>query len=323
MEGHAGPVTDVAFNPDGDTLASASADGNALLLDVSTPQPDAQPRVGFSVRLVFDRVGHRVQPPTARSSRRRAARLLRGRLLERARNPALGPGLGKPLGVALEGSAEKMGIAFSVDGGLLAGTTASDTVVLWNVAQGRPEGRPLQEEGVYITDVEFSPDGTLLAALRAERLPGQDPRSDALALGDPEVRLWALDSFEPAGEPFAEKAKRLVFSPDGRGLFIADGRLRLWGTSGAPHPEQVVDAEGVTQFALSANGTRLATFGIEGMILWDLGSAWDLASASRLGEPIQAHRGDVTSASVQPRRIGPRHGRRRRNAEAVGRRGPP
>ncbi len=53
-------------------------------------------------------------------------------------------------------------------------------------------------------------------------------------------------------------------------------------------------------FALSRDGKRLATFGVEGVILWNLASAWDLGSASRLGEPIQAHRAPVSSATFGP-----------------------
>ena len=228
MEGHAGPVTGVAFKPRRVTRSPRRA--RTVTLSSGTYR-----RRGRTLRLLAS------PSPARRLSSSDIAFSPDGSLLAAASSsPSPDPERpsasseirlwdavsGEPLGVALEGSAEEPVVAFSVDGGLLAGATASDTVELWNVASAARKVAPLQEEGTYIKDVEFSPDGTLLAALRAERLP--DPRSDALALGDPEVRLWALDSFEPAGEPFAEESERVAFSPDGRGLFVADGRLRLW-----------------------------------------------------------------------------------------------
>jgi len=57
-------------------------------------------------------------------------------------------------------------------------------VRLWDVANGKPHGEPLKgHAGLYVLDVEFSPNGELLASTGA----------------DTTVRLWDVESGKPRG----------------------------------------------------------------------------------------------------------------------------
>ena len=154
---------------------------------------------------------------------------------------------------------------------MLAGATANDTVELWDLASARTRaGRCAKRARISRTST--SAPTVRFGGGRRQPEAGEGPREDAHPLRRSGVRLWTLDSFGPAGEPFAKGAERVAFAPEGRGLFVADGGLSRW-KAGAPQPEQAVAAPGVSGFALSRDGKRLATFGVEGVILWNLASA--------------------------------------------------
>lgn len=71
----------------------------------------------------------------------------------------------------------------------------------------RPRG-PFNQIDLPIQDLEFSPDGTRLAAVGASEVEGIEPNrlmlwdpwtgAQALTLGEPGLRLWAV-SFSPDG----------------------------------------------------------------------------------------------------------------------------
>ena len=281
-----------AFGPDGVTLASASTDV-ALLRDVSAPRPHAQALAmpePFVSDIAFSPDGSLLAAATsmpAESPDPDARPTSAIRLGTRLR--------ASPSGEALSGSAEEPVVAFSDDGRMLAGATANDTVELWDLASARTQGRPLREEGTYIRYLDFSPDGSLLAAVRRRARAGEGPREDATHFGDPEVRLRALDSFGPAGVPFAKGAARVDFAPEGRGLFVADEGLSRW--------KAALPATGAG--ACRAWGERVRTQPrrkAAGDVRrrrrdpLELRERLDLGSASRLGEPIQAHRAPVSRA---------------------------
>ncbi len=109
-----------------------------------------------------------------------------------------------------------LSVAFSPDGQMLASGSLDDTIILWDVATGRPIGQPLTGHTYRVLSVAFSPDGQMLA-------------SGSL---DGTIILWDVATGRPIGQFLTGHTYRVLsvaFSPDGQTL--ASGSLNgviLW-----------------------------------------------------------------------------------------------
>ena len=105
--------------------------------------------------------------------------------------------------------------AVSRDGQILASTTRSGRVDVWNVQTGVRQGDPLYHPG-WVYRCSFSADGTLLVT----------------ACHDGRSRVWDLRSGQQSGQPLAhpKEVYDAVFTPDGRWVLTAsrDGGIRFW-----------------------------------------------------------------------------------------------
>lgn len=109
------------------------------------------------------------------------------------------------------------GVAFSPNGQLLATGSQDNTVRLWDVATGRPHGRPLIRHSEAVSRVAFSSDSNLLASTSA----------------DTSIQLWDVATGQPFGPTLRGhegSAWGVAFSPDDQLLATAggDGEARLW-----------------------------------------------------------------------------------------------
>ncbi|WP_433272161.1 TIR domain-containing protein [Actinosynnema sp. CS-041913] len=181
-------------------------------------------------------------------------------------------------------------VALSPDGRTLA--TGGDDVRLWDVATRRQVGRTIDDHAGAVGAVAFSPDGRSLVT-SAERAS---------------VRLWDVATQDPIGEPGQEPDDRLVmgvtfsvaFSPDGTTVAQGEGgnTVTLWdvrgratlGTFQAGPVTIGTQAMVPPSIAYHPNGSVLATIGPDGAVWF-----WDLATRTRLGEPLPAHPADTTS----------------------------
>ncbi len=115
-------------------------------------------------------------------------------------------------------------VAFSPDGGLLAGGKVDGGALLWATDGWRRVGRPLARRNASTLDVAFSPDGHTLATSHS----------------DHSVALWDVASQEPVGpilpDPAAsDEGETLVaarFTPDGAHLFVLSDALEGEGNLG-------------------------------------------------------------------------------------------
>lgn len=155
--GHTDSVNDVAFSPDGRTLAAASDDHTVLLWDIAshrrlgtlTPFPEDIPEaVAFSPdgrTVAVGSYGNRTQLWDVASDR------LLGTLVGPTSTQVLIPPAVRSL-------------AFSPDGRTLASAGDDHKIVLWDVARQRELGSPLTGHTDEVNSVAFSPDGRTLGS---------------------------------------------------------------------------------------------------------------------------------------------------------------
>jgi len=273
--GHTGPITRVAFSPDGKLLATASADGRVRLWDtgswrqagpdLSPDPPHRVPDVGFA-QLVFTSDGRAVLAKPAGTSAVFGWQV----------------GSGRPLSSPVRTWARFI----SPNGRFLATEgTGAPALWEWDGAALRHVAYPLQRKSGWRMGflTAFSPDGALVAAT--------DPGDD-IDLWDTRTRQRRLvlrryhRAFDPSGQRLVPYSlSDAVISPDG-GFLAAlgqdhDGRgryvrfLKLWRI-GDPGRRRRRLVERTTATALSrwhvafaADGGTLASTFAGRLRLWD------------------------------------------------------
>lgn len=278
-----GPITTVAFTPDGRTLATASdgAAGSvaaARLWDVATRRA-------------------RVQLPTYSGRATALAISPDGSTLAVADDVVRlwSVAAGEPAGVLGRESEPVWAVTYSPDGSTLA--SAGDTaVVLWEVGARSPRavldhgGRRLisgSNRG-RIGAIAFSPDGTTLASAGNDdtvRLWDVGTGQERASLRVPLAGRADLDS------PFLGAVQALAFSPDGATLASAsEGGVHLWDVATAQMLTRLL-AVANRAVAFSPDGTVLAAAGAGRLMVWDLGAGH---------QPVELIEEHITTAAFSP-----------------------
>jgi WD40 repeat protein len=292
--GHDGPVTAVAFSPDGTLLATASADGSARLFDPATGAELA--RLGHDgpvTAVAFSPDGTLLATASADG----AARLFGAEVTRLSHDDAV------------------VRVLFSPDGTRLATASADGSARLFDPATGAELAR-LGHDGP-VTAVAFSPDGTLLATAsedQSARLFDPTTSAELARLGhhggpvtavafSPDGTCLATASYDGSARVFdpttgAELVRHdhgrqvfaVAFSPDATRLATAanDGSARVFDeATGAQLARHDHDAP-VTVVAFSPDGTRLATgcgiYGHGASRVFDVGTGTELARLDLDGE---------------------------------------
>ncbi|BAY29078.1 WD-40 repeat-containing protein [Nostoc carneum NIES-2107] len=315
LEGHKAEVYSVSLSPDGQLLASASADKNIKLWDATT---------GKQIK-TFNGHGNVVNFVTFSPS---------GRLLVSASSPeksvklwdvATGkeivtlPGYNadgngcngltfdpseQVLAIASEGNIIKLwdistrkeiatftghkdrinSVSLSPDGRLLASGSFDNTIKLWDVATHK-EIKTLSGHRGWVFSVRFSPNGRLLAS-------GSD---------DSTVKLWDVATRKEITtlKGHTGRVQSTSFSPDGRLLASgsSDSTIKLWDVT--TNKEKEIDtltghrAE-VNGISFSTDGQVLASASYDSTIkLWNVAAREEIA-------PLKGHSGKVSSVSFSP-----------------------
>ena len=237
FSGHAGYLHDVAFSPDGGTIATASADGTVRLWDPDGPEKLTPltvqgnysdmtvSRYGTLITQsrdgtvqIWDATGDRLIANVASgvesiglSPDRATLMTYRHGTRIRLWDARSGNALATLSGLVTDLS----GFAFSSDGKAFAANFADSGAALWDVKTGR---RIMTLAGV--SALTFSPDGKTLAVSSGSRT----------------VRLWDVDTGKhltdlgPAKAPIGLLCD-ISYSPNGKTLAVATGTtVDLWNT---------------------------------------------------------------------------------------------
>jgi eukaryotic-like serine/threonine-protein kinase len=263
---HKAIILAAIFSPDGRTVATASADQTAKLVDVATGKmlcPSLQ-HAGWVHAVAFSPDGKRLLTGCD-DAFARLWEVPSGRYLERR--------FGHEEGV--------ISVAFSPSGALALTASADDTAVMWEISSGRRlhvfRHRDLVRRAV------FSPDGRTILTASQDRT----------------ARIWDASSGQQVGKPLAHQDQVLcaAFSPEGTLVVTGskDQTAQLWRvTTTEPLGPPLLHQDSVRDVAFAPDGVTVVTSSDDSTC-----RIWDVATSRPLG-PSLRHHGSVASLAFSP-----------------------
>jgi WD40 repeat protein len=300
------PFTDVAFDPSGQLLATASADGTARTWDVTTGAPVSRvlrhDAGVFAVK--FSKDGLLV----ATAGLDHSAKVWNART-------------GDPVSVALRHESDVIDVDFSPDGRFLVSSSKDKTARVWDLKTGKEFGQPLVHDD-WVVHANFSADGLRIVTASFDGTARVWDAHSGLAVSPPlshkpygvhfatmspdgtcvltvsidySARVWGSDDWQPR---FSVKHNQWVtfgtFSRDGTKIVTAshDNTARVWDArTGRPLTPPLAHGLPVIHAAFSSDGRFVATASLD-----RTACVWDVKAGQRLVPPLK-HLGKVNRVS--------------------------
>ena len=293
LTGHTGYVWNIAFSPDGQTLASGSNDNTIRLWDANTGKhkttlvghemyvysvsfsPDGQTLASGSfaeIRLWDTTTGtHKLMlkghigyvysvsfspdgQTLASGSADETIRLWDVNT-GKLKKEIIGHKTGKLKKILTRGDADVRCVAFSPDGRTLVSGSNDNTIRLWDAGTGEHK-QTLTGHKAVVKSISFSPDGSVLAS----------------GSWDKTIRLWDTITGENK-KTLTEGATSISFSPDGKTLASVgeNNTICLWNVT-TGQKKKIIDGHtsNVESISFSSDGKTLAIGNLSNTIyLWD------------------------------------------------------
>jgi WD40 repeat protein len=299
------PITDAAFSPNGQVLATGTVRGSLIFWNLASgarPGPVLHHPHGQGLRgnLVFAPDGATLSTSVQGGKtivwdvtrRRRVRTIPLGGMLTVSRDGktlALGQqdgsiiladaGTGRRRRMLTGHSASVTRLAFSPDGATLASASGDRTAILWDVATGRAR-KTLRGHAGSVTGVAFSPDGTTLYTSSL----------------DDSVIVWDLTGTRGLAQQLTRAASPVVgvaFSPRDPNLLALvqrDGPVTLWDVARRARVGNPLDVTGgsANAVAFSPDGSILAAADVDGTVV-----LFDVATGARVGRPLRPPYGPI------------------------------
>ncbi|MGH3311489.1 MAG: protein kinase domain-containing protein [Streptomyces sp.] len=251
-------VSDVAFSPDGKTLAAGVQQGMVRLWDVAGRKQRATlTQHNEDGREQVQRISSVAYSPDGKMLAAVAGDGTVGLwdVAERRQIATLTASSSHPV----------RDVAFSPDGKLLATGGEEGKVRLWNAHSRKDRALATLDHGLPVWSVAFSPDGRTVASAAYEPDGGTQPTA----------KLWDVAGHKARHTfPHPKSVTGVAFSEDGRTLVTssADDKVRRWDVAGGREGDPLT-AGGFTstdEVASSPDGKTLATVHWREVRLWDL-----------------------------------------------------
>ena len=274
LKGHIGPVTSVAYAPDGKTLVTGSRDNTAIIWDAKTGV--ALTTLTGHTNAVYS-VSYAPDGKTLVTGSRDETAII------------WDAKTGKALTTLTGHTRDIRSVAYAPDSKTLVTGSSDNTAIIWDAKTGKAL-TTLEGHIRDVNSVSYAPDGKTLATGAGSRF-GSSPGDIAI--------IWDAKTGKALAtlKGHAEGVNSVAYSPDGKRLVTgSDDKLaKIWDAStGRALTTLKGHTEGVNSVAYSPDGKRLLTGSDD-----KLAKIWDTSTGEALTS-LTGHRAHVKSVSYAP-----------------------
>lgn len=177
-------------------------------------------------------------------------------------------------------------LALSPDGNILASASDDKTIILWDLQNSNSRLETIEVPEISSSSLAFSPDGKILASA------GEDKK----------IRLWNLEDLNAYPKVLyghTDVVNSVAFNPDGQILASAsdDKTIRLWDIDNSSRDPVILEGHDywVMTLTFDPDGKRLVSASYDGSL-----RLWDLEAPKMDRILLKGHTGSVNAIAFDP-----------------------